>query len=402
MLFWFGRIVSQLGDKFYAIALSLWVLEYLKSPGAMGIYLASAMLPGIILGLFTGPIADRYNRKMILILSDCVRGIVVFGVLALSLAGILEFGHIILAAILLSLSSSFFETSAQSIIPEIVEKEQLQKANSLNQLVGGICGILGPALGAAAVVFFGYDRIFIINAVSFLVSGVFEAFLRYEPVKREKCSTTMFADMIEGFRYLGSQKKTMIIIIIIGVVHFFVGSLNVALPFLAGTLDGNIKQNVGWLEAAIGTGLTLGAIIIGIRQGNRSKDKKLFQYLMVAGLCFVGMGILSLMGIGLVIPYLVMLILMGIMIVNASVFWQSLLQSRTPANLMGRVFSLSSLVGNVSLPVAFSVYGFILQDFKLGNVILISGLCLAVICGLLMRFYNRAENVVEGMESAGS
>ena len=388
-LLWSGRIVSQMGDKFYAIALSLWVLEYMKFPGAMGIYLTSAMLPGIVLGLFTGPIADRFDKKKILILSDCIRGLIVFGILTLSLAGILAFEHIIIASVLLSLSSSFFETSAQSIVPEIVEKEKLQKANSLNQLVGGICSILGPAMGAAAVVFFGYECIFVINAISFLISALFEVFLRYEPEKKEKRSISMLSDMIEGFRYLGNRKKTMIIIIIIGIAHFFMGSLNVAIPFLAGTLDGNTKQNVGWLEAAIGIGLTLGAIYIGIGRRNRTKDGKLFLYLIAAGLCFTGMGILSLVGVKPVVPYLIMLVFMGIAIVNASVYWQSLLQSSTPSSLTGRVFSLSSLIGNISLPVAFGVYGVILQGINLADVILISGLCLVGICGLLMRLYTR-------------
>ena len=237
-LLWFGRIISQMGDKFYAIALALWVLGYTNSPGAMGIYLTATMLPGIVLGLFIGPFIDRLNKRNILIVTDIIRGCIIGGGLILSLTGILAFWHIILAAILLSLCSSFFETSIQAIIPEVVEKEQLPKANSLNQLVGGICNILGPAVGAAAVVFFGYNWIFVINALSFMISALFELFVQYKRQDHAKHTTSILADAREGFQYLLGQKRILIIITIIGIAHFFMGSMTVALPFLAGTLNG--------------------------------------------------------------------------------------------------------------------------------------------------------------------
>lgn len=96
---WFGKVISQLGDKFYAIALAWWVLQKTNSPGIMGFFLLISVLPGLIFGFFAG------------------------------------------AAI--SFVTAFFDPAIQAIIPQVVPKERLNEANSMSQMVNGICTVLG-------------------------------------------------------------------------------------------------------------------------------------------------------------------------------------------------------------------------------------------------------------------
>ena len=144
---WLGKIVSQLGDKFYAIALAWWILQKTNSPSIMGFFLLISVLPGILLGFLTGALTDRWQRKTMLVVTDIIRGCLVLDIAYLSMANTLEIWHVFLIGFCLSLATAFFEPAVQAIIPEIVEKENLTKANGMSQMVGGICTVAGPLLG---------------------------------------------------------------------------------------------------------------------------------------------------------------------------------------------------------------------------------------------------------------
>jgi MFS family permease len=83
-LLWSGKIISQIGDKFYALALAWWILQHTGSPGIMGFFLLVSVLPGLLLGLFAGAVVDRLNRRNVLIITDLLRGFLVLTVVLLS------------------------------------------------------------------------------------------------------------------------------------------------------------------------------------------------------------------------------------------------------------------------------------------------------------------------------
>jgi MFS transporter, DHA3 family, macrolide efflux protein len=391
-LLWLGKIISQLGDKFYSIALAWWILQKTNSPSIMGSFLLVSVMPGLILGFYAGTMIDRWNRKRLLIITDIIRGSLVFIIVFLSLTNNLEVWHIFIIGAGISLTTSFFEPAIQAIIPQIVEEEKLPKANGMSQMVGGVCTVIGPLLGATAVSFLGLTTVFLFNAVSYFLSAVLSGFIIYKAgYKETSVDNNVWQDMKEGVNFLKSQTRIIVIITIIAIAHFFMGSIMVLLPFLAKSLSGNGVQNLGNLEMIMGLGLILGSIYISTKSGKVINEYMLIGFIMIVGVCLLGIGLEKTILISTVIPYMLLLLIIGTAIAFASVFWQSLLQSNTPSNMMGRVFSISSLAGNISLPLAYGIFGIMLSYTSIIQIMFLCGTALILLCItlLLIVFFKR-------------
>ena len=248
--------------------------------------------------------------------------------------------------------------------------------------------MIGPILGAAFVSFFGFTWVFLINGLSYLTSAFFEGFMDI-PDNSKKAQNNLRKDIILGFLFIRERKNILIIIIIIGVVHLFVGSLMVALPFLAKELSGEGIKNLGNLEMMIGAGMILASILIHKNSKDGIKAYYLFLIIMAMGLSFLSMGIIGALSIIYVLPYMIIFFILGFLVANASVFWQSLLQIHTPNHLAGRVFSVSSIIGNTSLPMAYGVFGIFLHYISVSQLLMLSGAFLTAIALILLYLYQK-------------
>lgn len=387
-LLWTGQLVSQLGDKFYDIALAWWVLEKTGSPAVMGLFLAAAMLPELLMGIVAGGFIDRWNRKAIIIMADIVRGLAVLAVAFLFMAGWLEVWHVFVSAIMLSLSSAFFNPAVMAVIPRLVEKDEITRANSLSQMIAGLASVAGPVAGAASVSIFGYGTVFLANGLSYLASAFLEWFITLPPAPARDKKAGLWEDIREGVKFISGSKPVLVILLVIGVVHIFFGSIAVALPFIAKGLAGAGVQNLGYMETALGAGMILGAIFTHRREKG-VRGSSLFIAVLAAGVCFTLMGAIFRLGVAVVFPYIAVLIFIGTAAAVASVYWRSLLQAHVPDEKAGRVFSLSTVIANVSLPVSFSIFGMAMNYFQPSLVLAGCGGCLTIAGIILILKYSR-------------
>lgn len=377
---WLGKIVSQLGDKFYAIALAWWILQKTNSPSIMGFFLLVSVLPGILLGFFAGALTDRWQRKKMLVVTDIIRGCLVLAISYLSMVDVLEIWHVFSIGLCLSLATAFFDPAIQAIIPEMVEKEKLTKANGMSQMVSGICTVAGPLLGAVAVSIFGLTWVFFANSISYFVSALLACFVRINKAYRnpgEKRS--VWQDMHEGICFIKKQRRITLVLKIIAIAHLFVGSLTVSLPFLANGLEGSGVNNLGYMEAMIGVGLVAGSAFMSVKKKASVDERTLVSFIMAMGFCFIAISVSQFLRIQTVYIYMLIMMVIGTSIAFAAVFWQSLLQSYTPDHMTGRVFSVSTLVGNTSLPLAYGIFGVLLN---LSSIYILMAACGACLIGV--------------------
>lgn len=393
-LLWIGKIISQLGDKFYAIALAWWILQKTNSPTIMGFFLLVSVLPCILIGFFAGALTDRYNRKNILIVTDIIRGFLVLAISCLSIFNMLEIWHVFLIGFCLSLAAAFFDPAIQAIIPQIVEKEKLVKANGMNQMVGGACTVAGPLLGALAVSILGLAWVFFANSISYFISAFLACFIKVNKIyKKTEKNTGIFKEITQGINYIKNQKQITSVLIIIALAHLFIGSLTVSLPFLAKELYGNGVNNLGYLQMMLGVGLFAGSIFMSIKKKSSANVQTLILFIMAVGLCFIAISISQYLKINTIYIYMSLLAAIGSCIAFASVFWQSLLQYYTPEHMRGRVFSISTMVANFSIPLAYGVFGVLLNFNSISKLMASSGVCLLCIC--LFLFLRNSKNYKE-------
>jgi MFS transporter, DHA3 family, macrolide efflux protein len=378
---WSGQLVSLVGDRFYAIALAVWIVERTGSSRIMAALLIAAILPGLLIGPFAGALADRWNRKAVMIAADLARAAAVSGVALLCATGLLAPWMAITAAAALSLASAFFSPALLASLPRIVDGPSLEEANSLSQLGGGLTSVLGPACGAAVLALAGYAAVFWINAASFLVSAGLVAVSRVPSDRGAAGPSGLGASVAEGMRHVARSPDIVLTLSVVTLAHFAVGGLSVALPFLARSLAGAPAANLGWLEAVQGAGLAAGSIILS-RTGARKGTRMLFGALAAIGVGMGTAGLLEAAGARLLALYLGCSLAVGAAVAAAAASWTTILQRGTPDALRGRVFGISTTIGAAFVPVGMGLAGAALDGIGFGALFAPVGAGL-VLAGLL-------------------
>ena len=360
-----GQFASQLGDKFYALALSLWVLKTTNSPSMMGISVFFSILPSVLLGLISGSFIDKYNRKLILIITDIFRGIIISGIIFAYYLGVLNMAVIVTASILLSINSAFFDPTVFTIVPMFVKSDNLVKTNSRIQFIRGFTSIVGPVIGGIAVAGFGYVFAFIFNAASFFFSALLEGMLDIPQAKSNTFTKSSIKEnLIEGYRYILARKSIIVILFVVAIVHFFVGLAQIAIPVLAVKLAGNGAQNLGYIETFFGIGTVAMAFFLSIFNISSKEVKVLFSSIFAIGLIYVVIGAFNRVEIKSVLPFLPLFFLLSSSIIAAGTCFQAILQKNVENSMAGRVFGITGSIGNFTVPAASLISGFLLNYFS--------------------------------------
>lgn len=387
-LLWFGQLVSQLGDKAYNIALMWWLFEKTGSPLFVSSFLITSMLPELILSPVAGVYIDRWNKKRILVAADFGRGIIILTLAALHQADLLTTWHIYIAALFISLCSALFNPTTMSVIPVVVEKSRLQQANALSQMVAGAVAIIGPLLGASSVAMLGYMGVLIFNGCSYIISGIAESFLRIT-VTENTTKEPVFFSLMQGVRYIQGDVRVSTAVILVAIIHVFVGGLVVSLPFLANLLKGNGLENLGLLQAAFGGGMIVGAVYISKYSSDKLKRSYLFYAIVCMGTGISMLGVLQLSYIHSVVLYGLDCVLIGVCVAGISVFWRTLAQLCVPEEMTGRIFSVLSATGNISLPISMGLAGLLLNFVTPVLLLSLAGIFLILI-GIGIKYNNRS------------
>ena len=376
-LLWGGQLVSQLGDKIYSIALLWWLLEKTASPLFTSSFLILAMLPEMLLAPLAGVYVDRWNKKHILVATDLARGAIVLALAALYHLQALQIWQVCLAALAISLCSALANPAILALIPSLVEREALQGANARSQLVGGVTRILGPLLGASSVAVAGYLPVLLFNAASYLLSGGAECLLRLGPTP-PRTASPVWHSLKQGLRHMASDARIRAIVAIVALVHVFFGALIVILPFLARSLTGRGIANLGVLEAMLGLGIVAGAAALSGRVPAAIRLARFLPPILGMALAVFALGWLSQSHTTLLLPCALCCAAIGACVALLGTYWQTAIQDRVAEDMRGRVFSVLSSAGNVSLPISMGLTGLLLKVLPLATLLLAAGGALAL------------------------
>ncbi|MBU8848480.1 MAG: MFS transporter, partial [Desulfobacterales bacterium] len=317
-----GQFVSQVGDKFHYIALSFWVLKTTGSSAKMGAVLAASLIPSLILGFFSGAFIDRYNRKIIIVGTDLLRGLILSLFAVLFYFEMMNFYVILLMQALLSVNAAFFDPAIPSVIPQIVDEKDLASANSKHQFVNGFSTIAGAFLGGIFISAFGYLWVFIINAVSFILSAGLECFIHIPSTLKQaqkKEQSGILDDMKQGYQYIFSKRVLVILLFMVMIIHFFVGSIEVFMPVIANAISEDGPKNFGFFQAAFGLGTIIMAMVLSIKSIFEKEKTALFTSVFFIGLLYVAASFFKGNETVLISLFLAMIFLFGCCIICAGI-----------------------------------------------------------------------------------
>jgi MFS family permease len=375
------------------LAVAFLVLKTTGSPAKMGLVLFCSVFPSMLLGFISGAFLDRYSRKAIIVIADAARGLIVSGLCILFYFNALTFPVLLAAQFLISTCTAFFDPAIPAIIPQIVKRDQLTRANSQTQFVSGISTIIGPMLGGLTVAWAGYLTVFIINAGSYLFSAFFETFIQLPSRQAEAPERTRIVeDIMEGCRYVYARKNLVMILVMVGIIHFFVGSIEAIIPILATHIKGGGAENIGFIQTSLGLGTVLAALIISIRNINNKEVMFLFGSVFFIGIVLLVTSGMHMFGIRIVFPFLLCFLFIGGSIIFAGTSFRSILQKQVHDTMMGRVFGFVASVGNISIPLAILIFGVLLEYFSHNILLAVSGSVLIPISILAYYKYTEASS----------
>ena len=334
-----GQVVSSFGDWLYVLALGILAYEITGSATVVAVLTFARLLPYAVLLPFSGMLADRGNRKVLMILADLGRGACMLGLL---FAGSEETRWIAYPLVFLAtVFSSLFQPAMSSVLPAIVgDEEKLVEANSIWSQMDSVSFVLGPALGGVLALLGAPELAFVINGATFLVSAATLLFVHIPP--RETPETAegdeeegWLSETLAGFRFLFRENEGVLAALTVALVglSFTGGGIWTLILVLSDEAFGLGTEGSGFLNSVYGAGGVVGGLAAGYLASKVRLGPAVIWSIGAGSAVFICLGI-SPAG---VLPFVIMFVV-GILDIMVDVNSTPIIQTGTPEELLGRVF----------------------------------------------------------------
>ncbi len=356
-LVWAAHTTSQLGDRVHQLALTWWTLQVTGSLAYTGAMLIATTLPAVLLGPVAGTVADRVDRKALLVLCDLLRAGLAVGLALLAFQGALSVAVALALSAALAAVSAFFAPAAMALVPTIVAEEEVLRATSLMEASVQGAAIAGPALGGIVVAAFGAEGAFGLNGLTFLASAALLLLVAFPPRPAGGAHEPFFHAMGGGFRLLRAEPTIAGVLATFAAVNVFTMPVILFLPYFAKDVFRVGAAGLGWMEAALGLGMLAAALFWAARRGTRPFP------VVAGGIAGVGLAIAAMGLWPAYAVHLAALAVAGACMGSVNVVVVAWFQSRVPATEAGRFFGLLTSVCAGLVPLSFGVYGLLAGAF---------------------------------------
>ncbi|HEX3028334.1 MAG TPA: MFS transporter [Clostridia bacterium] len=378
MFLFSGKLISLLGDQIYIFALSWYILSITHSSLKMSALIIAGILPYVIVGPFAGIIADKAERKGIIVALDLVRGVLVVLMAILLIKNMLTMPLLYLGTVILGLCGSVFSPAASAIIPNIVEKEKLTQATSIDSLISGVCNIAGMLTGGILFNLIGITSIFIINAASYILSAILECNIRIPKSlaaaegsinKQENQMRSVLSELGAGYSYLKRNKGLFILFIFFGAINFIIYPIGmIFIPYIFNVILKSTAIQLSIAQGTIWIGFIAGSFIVPNLSFKGKLRNILIRSISTAGIVILLLSIpLFPILIGhipvwaVVVFYSILSVVLGLSITFINIPVNVTFQKAIPDDIRGRVMALLSSVTSATVPIGY-VFGGVLAQ----------------------------------------
>jgi DHA3 family macrolide efflux protein-like MFS transporter len=357
LVIWAGQLVSIIGSGLTGFALSVWMFEQTGQATPLALNALFFNLPRVILSPIAGSIADRYNRRMILILADCGAALTTLAVAMILVSGNLQVWHIYLTTAISSAFSAFQEPAYRASITMMVPKKDLARAGGIQQIGFAIQSILTPLIASVLYLSVGLEGVILIDFATFFIAIGALLVVRI-PQPRATTETgeegekqSMWQDSLFGWRYLRKQPGLFGLLWYYAAVNFFLSLSGVLMLPLV--LSYGAAMDIGVIQMAGGAAMLIGGLVMGVWGGPKSR----LIWGVVAAIALSGFGyfLAGLRPITWVIGAAQFVILFFIPI--SAALSQAVWQKKVAPDIQGRVFAIRAMIAYLIIPLANLVAG---------------------------------------------
>jgi MFS family permease len=353
--YFFGQTTSLIGTWMQMTAQSWLVFTLTHSATDIGFVVALQTLPVLLLGPYGGVVADRVDKRRLMIVLQAAMGVQAAILAVLALTHVVTYLDVCILAIVLGLNNAFENPSRQSFMMEMVGPKDLRNAVSLNSTMNNVARAVGPAIAGILIASFGEGWCFAINAVSF-VAVVFSLMIMDLSILTPSVPTERAKGQLrEGFRYIAATPKLLYPLIMMALVGMLAYEFQVTLPIVAGRVFHGNSETYGVLMASMGVGAVIGGL------WTASKGKTGTRAITRAALFFGGFITLAALSPKIGIECFA-LALVGFTSVAFLSMTNSTLQLETDPQMRGRVMALWAVAFMGTTPIGGPLIGWITSE----------------------------------------
>ncbi len=369
-----GQIISLFGNATIRFALPLYLLNLTGSSALYGTVTACAFLPAILLSPIGGIVADRVNKRNIMVILDFFTAVTIFVFFLLMNKGNL----IVLLTVTLMLLygiAGAYQPSVQASIPALVSQDNFIAANSIINTISSFASLIGPVLGGILYSIYGLEPVLWVCMICFIISAVMEIFIKI-PFKKQAFDGNIIkiarTDFAESICFIRKEKPVIgkTLIVVCGINLFLSSMIMVALPYLfTEVLNLEVSQAnrlYGFAEGALAMGGLAGGISAGIF-ARKLEIQKSGNLVIACAICVFPMSVTLILFSSAIINYIVITICCFFIMVFSTIFtvqMMSFIQTQPPQNLIGKVIAVIFTISMCAQPLGNAFYGVLFEICK--------------------------------------
>jgi MFS transporter, DHA3 family, macrolide efflux protein len=347
-----GQLVSVLASYMSNFAITIWAYEKTGSATILGILSACFMVPFLLVSPIAGAMVDRYNRKLMMMVSDLGAVLATGTILVLNATGHLEIWHFGVASVVYGLSGTFQWPAYMAAITTMVPKEQLGRANGMMMLVDSGPGVFAPILAGILLPIIGLTGILSIDVITFFLAiGALLIVFVPQPVKTKEGQAVkgnLLKEGLYGFKYIFERKSLLsllLVILCLNIAQGLAGPLTT--PFILSRTNNN-STILGGVNSAFAVGGVVGGLIVSAWGGFK---KKRIRGMLLGWLCYAVLGLIVFgLGRGLAV-WLPMAALSSMTFPLTQSASNTIWQSKVAPDIQGRVFSARRMIAWLTDPI---------------------------------------------------
>src|SRR5215207_2605145 len=360
---WIGQIISVLASAMSQFALTIFMFQETGSATALGLMQVFFITPFLLISPIAGVMVDRYNRKMMMLVSDLGAGLATLVILALQALGLLEYWHLYGTSIIYGLGMAFQWPAYSAAISTMVPKEQLGRVNGMMSLIEAGPGVIAPLLAGTLYPLIGLTGILFFDVATFLlaIGALLLVHIPQPPrtLEGQQAQGNILKEAAYGFKYIFARPSLLGLQLVFFAGNLFSGIGFTVLAAMILSRTNNDTQMLGLAETAGGIGGIVGGILMSAWGGFKRRSHGVLLGWIVSG---IGMAIVGFAG-GLPV-WIAGMALTTIMVPLVNGSNQAIWQAKVAPDLQGRVFSARRLIAWLTNPIS-PIIGGTLADFVL-------------------------------------
>lgn len=381
-IYWLGMFISLVGTWIQTTAQSWLVFDLTNSAFLLGVVGFLGSIPMFLLSLFGGVVADRMNKRNILIFTQSTFMVLAFILAVLTQMKLVTPSQIMLIAVLNGIVMAFDAPSRQAVVVDLVGKEYLLNAIALNSVAFNSSRIIGPALAGILVATIGMSGCFYINGISFFAVIIALFLIRINTASKTDKNHSALKDLKDGLKFVKNNRLILILITMVGFLSLFGISYVILMPIFARDILNVGVKGLGFLMSSAGCGALMAALVLASLGDFKYKGK----FLILSSLIFsISLIIFSLSKVYLF--SLIALALMGGSSVTAIALINTLLQTMVNNEFRGRVMSVFMFIFAGLMPFGNLIGGSLAQAWGVSSAIMISGIICTVFFIIINMLY---------------